>query len=98
MANALVAEIADMANIGGMVGQVPAYPPIAEQVLAIGSEVKSAAFNNSTRFIRLYAESACHIAVGEDPTATTSMTKLGAGQTEYFGVRRGYKISVIAGV
>lgn len=99
MASVYITEIADMANIGGHTGQVPLLPEVTGQVVTIGSVASSAAFQASTRFVRVYADSACHIAIGENPTASTGgPIKLGTGQTEYFGVGRGNKLSVIAGV
>lgn len=99
MANVYITEIADMANIGGHTGQVPLLPEIGGQIVAIGSEAKSQPFSSSARFVRLYADSVCHVSVGENPTASTGSTiKLGTGQTEYIGIGRGNKLSVVAGV
>ena len=99
MANVYITEIADMANIGGHTGQVPLLPEIGGQIVVVGSVASSQPFSASTRFIRVYADSACHLSLGENPTASTgSPIKLGTGQTEYFGVGRGNKLSIIAGV
>jgi hypothetical protein len=71
-------------------------PPIAEQTVAITTETDSTAFNAKTRYIRVHADAICSIAVGVAPTASTSTMRLSAGQTEYFGVQPGHKVSVIS--
>lgn len=77
--------------------QVSEEPPLAEQKLTIsGSSTASAALNRKTYLVRVHTDAICSIAVGKTtPTATTSSRRLAANQTEYFGVRPGYFISVI---
>lgn len=75
--------------------QIAMLPAIAIQELTIGAEVKSAAFSSSTLFIRVKANAACAIKEGSNPTATTADLPLDAGETEYFGVTPGNKLSVI---
>lgn len=80
-------------------GQAAQAPPVAEQVISIsGSPTQSVAFNAQTKFIRVNCDTVCSIAFGSNPTATTSNQRLAANQTEYFGVARGDKISVIQNV
>ena len=95
MAVCYIAEFADLAHLDGC--PVAQMPPLAEQTVAIGAEADSAAFNASTRYIRVQNDAICSIAIGLTPTATTSSLRLPADSTEYFGVPRGagYKISVI---
>jgi len=70
---------------------------VTNQYLAVGAEVKSSAFAASTKFIRFHTDAACHIAFGANPTAVNAQSmRLAAGQTEYFGVNPGEKVSVIA--
>ena len=79
--------------------QIAMTPAVAHQKLTIGSETDSAAFNANTRFIRVHADTVCSILIENvetAPTATTSMTRMAADQTEYFGVIPGGKLSVIA--
>lgn len=71
-------------------------PAIAAQVVAIGAEAKSAAFNSETRYIRVHVDAICSVKIGLAPTATTTDARLAASQTEYFGVKPGDKISVIS--
>jgi hypothetical protein len=72
-------------------------PPIVEQTpVAIGVEAKSAAFDAATVLVRLHADAIWSIAFGTNPTATTSNMRLAANQTEYFAVKFGQKVSVIA--
>ncbi len=74
---------------------VPQMPPAAEQVVTFTTTTQSAALNAATRFVRLIADADCHIAVGANPTATTSNLKLIAGAAEYFGVTPGHKIAAV---
>jgi hypothetical protein len=78
--------------------QIAMTPAVAHQKLAIGSETDSAAFNINTRFIRVHVDAICSILIENvetAATATTSMTRMAADQTEYFGVVPGGKLSVI---
>lgn len=83
--------------VGGV--PCPAFPPLAHNICTIGSDPHgtglSAAFHANTRLIRVQAEGVCCIDIGADPTATTSMLRMTAGQTEYIGVSGGHKLSCI---
>jgi hypothetical protein len=73
-------------------------PPLVEQTVAIGgSSTASNAFNVNTRFVRLSVDSttACSIAFGASPVATTSNARMAASTTEYFGVQGGARVAVI---
>ena len=73
-------------------------PPIAEQAITYTTNVVSAAFNESTRFIRVKPlGGVAHIAVGASPAATASSTPLSDGETEYFSVINGDKIAAYDG-
>jgi hypothetical protein len=84
--------------MAGPSGGVPVpYGMLASQELTINTEVDSAAFNASTRVVRVWAEAACHIAWGApEQTSTTAKMPLGAGESYHFGVDSGDEISVIA--
>lgn len=75
----------------------PLVPPAADQTpVAIGvGSTQSAAFNVSTRFVRLHADAICSVAFGSNPTATADNARLAANQTEYFAVSPGHKVAVI---
>ena len=53
------------------------------------------AFGAGTRQVRVVANSACHIAFAQTPTATTSSPYLPAHAIEYYTVNPGEKISAI---
>jgi hypothetical protein len=92
MAKVYIAEFSGLAGHGAQVGS----GLITQQVVAIGAETDSAAFNAATAFIRVHADAICSITIGASPTATTNMMRLAADQTEYFGVVGGVdKLSVI---
>lgn len=100
MSNLYISELNRRAHSDDASGTLSAaqLPVITNQVLTVGaSSTQSAALSAETRFVRLHASVACHIAVGENPTATTSSLRLAADATEYFGVAPGTKIAVIAG-
>lgn len=71
-------------------------PALVDTFVTFSTEAKSAAFNALTTFVRLHTDAICSIAFGKDPTATTSNKRMVAGQTEYFAVESGFKVSVIA--
>ena len=77
--------------------QVMKMPPVTVQSLAIGSLNVSNAFTSTTTIIRVFADVACNIAIGDNPDAesSTEAFPLTVGQTEYFGVNPGAKIAVI---
>lgn len=90
------AYITEYGGTGAERAQIAAAPAVASQTVAIGSEAKSAAFNNNTRLIRVHVDAICSVLIGPSPTATTSSARMAADSTEYFGVNPGDKISVIS--
>lgn len=95
MAVAYITEFAGMGTTSTGVAPIAKYPSIANQTVAIGAEANSSAFNPATRFIRVHVDAICSIDIALNPTATTSMARLAANQTEYFSVFPGHNISVI---
>ena len=67
-----------------------------QQVEIAGASAQSGAFSDVTRFVRIHAEAACRVSVGDNPTASSASMRMGAGGTEYLGVTPGLKIAVIA--
>lgn len=97
MATLYIAEFESITPTSeGGSAQVSRAPPIAEQTVAIGASTQSAAFNRSTRYVRLHSDGICSVAFGANPTATTANMRLAAGATEYFGVTPGQKLAVIS--
>jgi hypothetical protein len=90
-----VAYITEFSGILGSNAQV-ADGLISHQTVAIGAEADSVAFASGTRIIRIHVDVAAHFTLGTAPTATTSMARIAADQTEYLGVRTGEKLSIIA--
>jgi hypothetical protein len=94
MSTAYVTELTALAT--HMTGaQIAQMPPIAEQKVTFTTSTQSSAFNAATRYIRVHPTSICSIAIGSDPTATTSTMRLAADQVEYFGVTAGHKIAFV---
>ena len=77
-----------------MSGQEPAL--LNQQLVIGGTSTQSSAFADTTRFVRLHADVACRVAIGATPTASSASMRIGAGGTEYLGVRPGLKIAVIS--
>lgn len=77
-----------------MAGQEPSA--INQQISISASSTQSAAFGDVTHFIRIHCDSPCRVAVGSNPTASATSMRIGAGGTEYLGVRPGMKIAAIA--
>jgi hypothetical protein len=100
MTKLFITEFKHMPNEQSINGQPQAVMLGSEngtQAITLGASTQSTAMKYATRLVRLYAVAACHVAIGDNPTATTSSLPLGEGQTEYFGVEPGQKIAVIAG-
>ncbi len=95
-------DISEYASSGFASGGVTALqigrePCILDQTpVTFSIEAKSAAFNAETHFIRVWSDTNCCIKFGSSPTASTSNKPLAAQSPEYFGVKPGDKVSVIA--
>ena len=77
-----------------IIGNLPVIYPYDTQVIAIGgAAVPSTSLRTQT--IRLYATSACHIAIGANPTATSNDAFIPAGVIEYFMCEYNDLLSVI---
>ncbi len=79
--------------------QAAPMPANVNQTVAIGGgSLQSSAFAWNTILIRVHCDVICNVNIGGvSPTATTSSMRMAAGQTEYFQVKAGDKLAVIAG-
>lgn len=95
-----ISEYSTMAqtNSGGAPAQIGSEPDQADQVVDFsGGAAASAAFGADTKFVRLQCDTRCAIRVTTAGTAATTSNKpLAADAPEYFGVRPGDKVNVIA--
>ena len=99
MSNMYITEFADLGVDGnGNIMPVGSAPPITVQKVAFTSTAGvSAAFNNLTKFVRIYLDGAGYIAFGAAPTAVTATdTPMAATTPEYFGVIGGQKVSAVS--
>jgi hypothetical protein len=74
---------------GGTAGdtQIAREPPVASQTVSLSTtSAQSSAFNAATVFVRVHTDAVCSIAFSTNPTATQSLRRMAADQTEYFGV------------
>lgn len=100
-AHAATLYISEFANgvstIASQEAQIFPQPAITDQTVAItASSVQSAAFNSKTHAIMVECDADCSIAIGSNPTATTSNFLVGDGLPYFFAVGPGQKIAVIA--
>lgn len=73
-------------------------PGSAEQAITYTTTVASAAFNPSTRFVRIKCNAAAFLEFGVAPTATTAnSTHVSANIPEFFGVKPGHKVAAYDG-
>lgn len=97
MAKLFITEFQYLENsndIGG-VPQAARLPGTTQVVTYTTSSVQSAVFAATTRFVRVTSDSACCLAYGSNPTATTSGMRLPFDSVEYFGVTPGQRLAVI---
>lgn len=97
MATLYITEYATLGSVlGGVANIAPGVALVDPAPVTIaGASAQSAAFNASTRYVRLHTDAICSIAFGADPTATTASRRMAADQTEYFAVEGGHKVAVI---
>jgi hypothetical protein len=97
MATLYISEYSTLYVVGGLEGQMPRTPPIAQQNITIGGvSVQSAPFNVATKLIRLHTDVVCSIAIGGNPTATVANARFAANQTEFWGCNPGDRVAVIS--
>lgn len=96
MGTLYITEFSQIERVAGKTVQAPTEPPTAEQVVNYSASTQSAKLNFQTRIVRIHTDSPCHIAVGENPTATTNSRKMIADQTEYFSIPKNTKFKIAA--
>ena len=100
-----IAAWANLALSNGASAPVVSGNPVFDQAVPVSNtSAQSDVFTTNPAptggyFVRLYADEACHVAIGADPAATTALgLKLAAGDKEWIGVPVGQRLAVIAGV
>ncbi len=66
-----------------------------QTISVAASSAAGSAVASTTRIVRLYSTTNCHVRFGSAPTAVTTDTFLPAGVPEYFGINPGEIIAVI---
>ena len=76
----------------------PKWPALNQSTLDYSVSEQSLTLSGSTHFLRIHADAACHINIGTSgtSTATTSMARLAADQTEFVCVPPGGVIRVVS--
>jgi hypothetical protein len=83
-------------DYSGLAVPVGKEPSTATQIVAIGvASTPSAAFQPTTRFVRLHTDAICSVAFGPAPVATPNNARMAAGQTEFWGVLGGQSVAAI---
>ena len=67
-----------------------------QQLPVVSQSSQSSAFVDGTTFVRVHSSEACRVAFGANPTADATSMRLAPNSTEFFGVRSGHKVAVIA--
>ncbi len=99
MATLYISEFATCAIDGrGQPIAAPEYPTaVPDYVVAItAGSLQSGPFSGHTKFIQYTADSSCHIAIDDDPTATTINSLVNAGDKQFVGVQAGHRLAVIS--
>lgn len=95
---AATCKISEYANLvmdeAGRIVPVAIEPAITTQEVTYTSSTQSAAFNASTRFVRIVCDAKAHYVFGGNPTATATAPYLATDSAEYFGVARGSALEV----
>ena len=71
------------------------YPGTNEVLTTTGSSQQSAAFGSDVSVVRVYCETDTYIAMGSNPTASTSSMIIPGGGVEYFATNPTNKIAVL---
>ena len=90
-------NVGDDPPSGDGIAQTIKEPSITTQAIPFTSATSSAAFNDSTRLVRVASDTQCYIVFGAAPTATANSMLFPSHGVEYFGVNPGDKISVYDG-
>lgn len=99
MSKLYIAEFSGVALTASDGAAIAPMPAINEQVVDFtAGATASAAFNAATRIVRIHTDAICSLAFGPTPVATVANARLIAGQTEYFGVVPGQKVSAIVNI
>ena len=97
MAKVYLSEYQNISLTTNGLAQCASEPALATQVLDTTATHLSAAFNTNTRYIRLNADGVVSYKISTAGTAAgTSDARLAANTSEYFGIKAGDKIDVIA--
>lgn len=75
---------------------IPAVNVTQTALTASASSAQSAAFNAGTGLVCIDSDEAVHVAFGSNPTATTANEVVAAGKKDYFTVKAGHKVAVLA--
>lgn len=91
-----ISEYGVLAEASRGTAQAVAEPALATQVVDYtAGATLSSVFSSQTKIVRLHTDDICSVRFGGS-AATTSNMRMVAGQTEYFGVQPGSRLSVIS--
>lgn len=82
-------------DTAGNVAQVGRLGPTQAPTVVSTSTQSTALADSRCYAVRLMSTVDCYIAIGTNPTATTTSTRLVAFQPEYFGARLGDKVATL---
>ncbi len=67
----------------------------SQKITTSGTSQQASSFAAKTSILRLFSTTDCYIAVGDNPTASSSSLFLPGGIVEYFGISSGQKLAAI---
>lgn len=71
-------------------------PAVTVQTVTFASSsAQSAAFDETTQFVRIQSDATCQVRFGSDPDAALGGSRMIANGTEFFGVHPRTKVSAI---
>ena len=88
MATLLITEYGNVAtDLANQLMPVAQEPAIKFQKITFTTATTCAAFDKSTRYVRLIADADCHVAFGGSPTATSTVGRIAANTVEWRGIK-----------
>jgi len=97
MVDAWITEYSQLEFDGGETAEVPPEPALVDQKISFTTATQCAAFDVSTRYVRIVVSAAAHVQFGVSPTATADMQPLEPGVEYWRRTEGGHKISFYDG-
>jgi hypothetical protein len=100
MATCKISEFAAIGQSAGKDIQIPFEPAIAHQSVTYTTATASSAFNDKTRFVKLYPSADCYVRFSTAGSAATTAYEFLKGTTDHWravGEGQSFKVSIYDG-